>query len=128
MATEVSERQSREVAEAAREAGWELPSFGRELFLGNLLLPLIHPFPMDAEERPEFTAFYQRMERFLRDEVDSAAIDQTGEYPDHVIDGLRKMGAFGMKIPKEYGGLGFTVSEYAVKPRMSENSTAMRRR
>ena len=52
------------------------------------------------------------METFLRDQVDSAAIDQTGEYPEHVIDGLRKLGAFGMKIPTEYGGLGFTVSEY----------------
>ena len=40
------------------------------------------------------------------------AIDETGEYPEHVVDGLRKLGAFGMKIPKEYGGLGFTVSEY----------------
>ena len=37
------------------------------------------------------------------------AIDQTGEYPEKVIDGLRKLGAFGMKVPKEYGGLGFTV-------------------
>jgi alkylation response protein AidB-like acyl-CoA dehydrogenase len=40
------------------------------------------------------------------------AIDTTGEYPDHVVDGLRKLGAFGMKIPKKYGGLGFTNSEY----------------
>src|SRR6185436_9651432 len=31
---------------------------------------------------------------------------------EKVIDGLRKLGAFGMKVPKEYGGLGFTVAEY----------------
>ena len=29
-----------------------------------------------------------------------------------IIDGLRHLGAFGMKIPKEYGGLGFTQREY----------------
>jgi alkylation response protein AidB-like acyl-CoA dehydrogenase len=29
-----------------------------------------------------------------------------------VLDGLRELGAFGMKIPKEYGGLGFTNAEY----------------
>ena len=40
------------------------------------------------------------------------AIDETGEYPEQVVDGLRKLGAFGMKIPNEYGGLGFTVAEY----------------
>src|SRR5689334_22989193 len=41
----VSERQAREVAEAARESEWKLPSFGKELFLGNFRLDLIHPQP-----------------------------------------------------------------------------------
>ena len=52
------------------------------------------------------------MKRFLREDVDSVEIDATGEYPEQVIEHLRKMGAFGMKIPKEYGGLGFTNGEY----------------
>jgi hypothetical protein len=107
-----TEQESRQIAEQARETEWEGRTFLRELFLGKLLLPLIHPFPMPGEERPEFARFYREMETFLREQVDSAAIDQTGEYPEHVIDGLRKLGAFGMKIPTEYGGLGFTVSEY----------------
>jgi len=107
-----SEQESRQVAEQARETVWAGRTFLREVFLGNFLLPLIHPFPMDNGERPEFTKFYDELETFLREKVDSVAIDETGEYPDHVIDGLRKLGAFGMKIPKEYGGLGFTVSEY----------------
>ncbi len=107
-----TEQESRQIAEQAREKEWEGRTFLRELFLGKLSLPLIHPFPMDAAERPEFARFYQAMETFLREKVDSAAIDQTGEYPEHVIDGLRKLGAFGMKIPTEYGGLGFSVSEY----------------
>jgi alkylation response protein AidB-like acyl-CoA dehydrogenase len=107
-----SEQESRQVAEQARETVWAGRTFLRELFLGNFVLPLVHPFPMDNGERPEFTKFYGELETFLRDQVDSIAIDQTGEYPAHVIDGLRKLGAFGIKIPKEYGGLGFTVSEY----------------
>ena len=45
MAGNVSERESRQVAEAAREAEWKLPSFGKELFLGNFRLDLIHPQP-----------------------------------------------------------------------------------
>ncbi len=107
-----TEQESRQVAEEARETEWAGRTFLRELFLGKFSLPLIHPFPMEAAERPEFTRFYQAMETFLREQVDSAAIDETGEYPEHVVDGLRKLGAFGMKIPTEYGGLGFTVSEY----------------
>ena len=108
----VSELESRKVAEASREAEWAQPSFLREMFLGNFRLDLIYPFPFHEEERPEFTAFYQALKEFLRDHVDSVEIDATGEYPESVIDGFRKLGAFGMKIPKKYGGLGFTNVEY----------------
>src|SRR5262249_47701936 len=66
--------------------------------------------PRRPADRPDFARFYGQLETFLRHEVDSVAIDQTGEYPEPVVDGLRKLGAFGMKIPKDYGGLGFTVS------------------
>jgi alkylation response protein AidB-like acyl-CoA dehydrogenase len=108
----VSERESRKVAEASREAEWKEPSFMREMFLGNFRLDLIDPFPLPAPERPEFTAFYRALEEFLRVEVDSVEIDATGEYPEQVLDGFRKLGAFGMKIPKKYGGLGFSQVEY----------------
>ncbi|HVT60622.1 MAG TPA: acyl-CoA dehydrogenase family protein [Thermoanaerobaculia bacterium] len=108
----VTEQESRKVAEASREAEWREPSFMREMFLGNFRLDLIDPFPLPEPERPEFTAFYRALEEFLRTEVDSVEIDATGEYPEHVLDGFRKLGAFGMKIPKQYGGLGFTQVEY----------------
>jgi alkylation response protein AidB-like acyl-CoA dehydrogenase len=111
-APEVTERESLKVAEASRQAEWEQPSFMRELFLGNFRLDLIHPYPLPEPERPEFKAFYDEFKRFLEQEVDSPAIDASGEYPPEVLDRLRKMGAFGMKIPKEYGGLGFSQSEY----------------
>jgi len=107
-----TEQESREVAEQARQTEWEGRAFIRELYLGGLPLDLVHPFPTESEERPEFRAFYDGMRDFLRNVVDSVAIDQTGEYPEQVIDGLRKLGAFGMKVPKEYGGLGLTVVEY----------------
>ena len=45
MATGVSEKEARQVAEEARESEWKLPSFGKELFLGNFCLDLIHPQP-----------------------------------------------------------------------------------
>jgi alkylation response protein AidB-like acyl-CoA dehydrogenase len=109
----LTEAEARKVAEEARETEWRSASFLKELFLGNFRLDLVHPFPAEPAERPEFRAFYDRMERFLLDEVDSDAIDREGKIPKRVIDGLARMGAFGMKIPKEYGGLGFTQSEYA---------------
>ena len=107
-----SEQESRKIAEESREKEWAGRTFLRELFLGNFLLDHIHPFPATAEERPEFRTFYDELRRFLREKVDPVAIDETGEYPSEVVDGLRRLGAFGIKIPKEYGGLGFSVSEY----------------
>jgi alkylation response protein AidB-like acyl-CoA dehydrogenase len=107
-----SEQESRKIAEESREKEWAGRTFLRELFLGNFLLDHIHPFPATAGERPEFRTFYDELRRFLREKVDPVAIDETGEYPQEVVDGLRRLGAFGIKIPREYGGLGFSVSEY----------------
>ena len=56
MATHVSEKEARDVVEAAREAEWKLPSFGKQLFLGDFRLDLIHPQPRfdpDAVEKGE---------------------------------------------------------------------------
>ncbi len=107
----VSEEKAMEVAEASRQADTRDPGFLKELFLGNFRFDLIHPFP-EEPERPEFTDFYDRLKDFLRREVDPVAIDSTGEYPARVIDGLRELGAFGMKIPTGYGGLGLSQPEY----------------
>lgn len=107
-----SELESMKVAEASRQREWKQPSFMRELFLGTFRLDLVHPYPQTEQERPEFTRFYRALKVFLKDEVDPVEIDSRGEYPQKVIEGLRKLGAFGMKIAKEYGGLGFNQLEY----------------
>jgi hypothetical protein len=53
-----------------------------------------------------------RLERFLVEEVDSDRIDREGKVPPRIIQRLAELGAFGIKIPKEYGGLGFSQREY----------------
>ena len=107
-----AEADSRQVAEEARETEWTAPSFLKEIFLGNLRLDLVHPFPEADLERPEYRAFAARIERFLVEEVDSDRIDREGKVPPHLIQRLAELGAFGIKIPKEYGGLGFSQREY----------------
>jgi alkylation response protein AidB-like acyl-CoA dehydrogenase len=109
-----SERESLREAEAARQAEWEAPSFLRELFLGRFRPALLRPYPDGHDlERPEFRTFLAALRKLLEEKVDPAAIDAGGEYPAAVIDGLRKLGAFGMTIPREYGGLGFSQREYS---------------
>jgi alkylation response protein AidB-like acyl-CoA dehydrogenase len=102
-----------EVAEASRETEWEKPSFVGDLFLGKLNLDLIHPFPeQPASDKAEADEFLKKMERFLAENVDADKIDEEGEYDYSLFDGLNEIGAWGMKIPKEYGGLGFSATNY----------------
>src|SRR5881628_1827320 len=109
----VSAEEARDVAEAAREEQWAAPSFVRELFLGNLRMDLIHPYPeQDPDEVARAKPFLDKLERFLREDVDSDRIDREGEIPEPVIEGLRQLGAFGIKIPREYGGLGLSQLSY----------------
>ncbi|HJW96378.1 MAG TPA: acyl-CoA dehydrogenase family protein [Thermoanaerobaculia bacterium] len=102
-----------DVAEASRETEWEKPSFVGGLFLGNLNTDLIHPFPeQSAPDKAEADEFLNRLERFLAENVDADKIDEQGEYDYELFKGFNELGAWGMKIPKEYGGLGFSATNY----------------
>src|SRR5262252_772899 len=108
-----TEGEARAMAEASRETEWAQPSFVRELFLGRLDLDLIHPHPEpDPEDEKRARPFLDALERFLREEVDPEEIEETGRVPQPVIDGLKRLGAFGIKIPTEYGGLGLSQYSY----------------
>ncbi|MEX0657518.1 MAG: acyl-CoA dehydrogenase family protein [Egibacteraceae bacterium] len=111
--SQVDERQARAVAEAARESEWHQPSFGKELFLGRLRLDLIHPHPRqqpDAVAKGE--AFLARLREFLDTQVDPRQIERDAKIPDQVVKGLANLGALGMKIDEEYGGLGLSTVYY----------------
>ncbi len=111
--TNVSAGESRKVAEAAREQDWKLPSFGKQLFLGHFRLELISPQPRpDPEMVKKGEAFLDRMRAFLETKVDPAQIERDARIPTEVIDGLKELGALGMKIPEEYGGLGLSQVYY----------------
>src|SRR4051812_16323074 len=113
MASNVTERDAREVAEAARETEWTLPSFGKELFLGNFRLDLIHPQPkVDPAQVEKGERFLENLRTFLVEHVDPLEIERDAKLPDHVIQGLKDLGALGMKVPEEYGGLGLSQVHY----------------
>jgi alkylation response protein AidB-like acyl-CoA dehydrogenase len=113
IAPRVTEREARDVAEAARETEWHAPSFLAELFAGRLRMDLIHPHPEpSAEDDARARPFLQTLEKFLRERVDGDAIDRNSKVPPEVVQGLKDIGAFGIKIPREYGGLGLSQLYY----------------
>ncbi|HTL60733.1 MAG TPA: acyl-CoA dehydrogenase family protein [Nitrospira sp.] len=87
-------------------------SFMAGLFAGKPDFSLLVPSNEPVEQKTAWEEFRPRLERFLIDHVDPDAIERTGKIPEAVIRGLFSIGAFGMKIPKEYGGLGFSYHNY----------------
>ncbi|MEV8603131.1 acyl-CoA dehydrogenase family protein [Streptomyces griseoviridis] len=109
----VSEREAREVAEAARDQEWRKPSFAKELFLGRFRLDLVHPHPTPAaEDVGRGEEFLARLRAFCETRIDGALIEREARIPDEVVAGLKELGALGMKIAPEYGGLGLTQVYY----------------
>ncbi|MFH9403374.1 acyl-CoA dehydrogenase family protein [Streptomyces sp. NPDC017638] len=111
--TTVTEREARRVAEAARQRDWRGPSFAKELFLGRFRLDLIHPHPLpDEESVRRGEEFLAKLRAFCETVIDPARIEREARIPDEVVAGLKELGALGMKIGPEYGGLGLSQLYY----------------
>lgn len=107
------QRAALEVTEAAREAAAMERTFAGGLFLGRYDLSQILPFPEQTfEDRDQGDAFLCGLEDFLSKKTNPDDIDERGEIPDEVIEGLARLGAFGIKIPTKYGGLGLSQTNY----------------
>jgi alkylation response protein AidB-like acyl-CoA dehydrogenase len=109
---DVDEREAREVAEAARESGWTRPSFAKGLYLGKLDLSLIHPHPVaSADDAARGDEFLAKLQAYC-ETLDGGRIEREAVIPDEYIRGFTDLGVFGIKIPREYGGLGLPMSYY----------------
>src|SRR6266542_3648231 len=107
------QREALELAEAARDPLEDRGSFASNLFVGRYDFDRIYPYPaQSAEDRAAGEEFLQKLESYLREHVDPDEIDRTGEIPPENFRGLAEIGAFGIKVPKKYGGLGLSQSNY----------------
>ena len=110
---EATADQAREILESARDTEWRKPSFGKQLFLGRFRLDLISPWPQpDSEKAARAETFLPKLREYLAAHVDGAQIEREAFIPDDVFAGLAGLGAFGMKIDPEYGGLGLSNLHY----------------
>jgi len=107
------QREALELAEASRDPLDERGSFASNLFIGRYDFDRIFPYAAQSEEdRAKGEPFLKELRQYLEANVDADEIDRTGEIPQKNIDDLFAMGAFGVKIPKEYGGLGLSQVNY----------------
>ncbi|MBL9133697.1 MAG: acyl-CoA dehydrogenase family protein, partial [Verrucomicrobiaceae bacterium] len=102
-----------EMAEAARDERRNT-GLAAGIFFGEPDFDKLLPFPKQTvEDRDQGDAFLHRLEAVLDQHADPDEIDASGEIPDVLLDELAKIGAFGIKIPVKYGGLGLSQTNYS---------------
>jgi alkylation response protein AidB-like acyl-CoA dehydrogenase len=102
-----------DLAEDSREKEWSHPSFVAELFRGDFRWEIVAPFPgQDPEDKRIGDEYMEKVKAVLEKHIDPQAVDREQEVPREALKALAEIGAFGMKIPKEYGGLGFSQLNY----------------
>ena len=85
----------------------------KALAAGQLVEDLLFPYPeVGASERETVSTFLDSFRAFAKARIDSRRIEKEHRISDDVIRGLAELGAFGMTIPEEYGGYGFSASAY----------------
>jgi acyl-CoA dehydrogenase family protein 9 len=91
-----------------------LPSYCKSLFSGVIAADLAFPYPeLPPGEADALGPYLDDLERFLDAKVDGATFDRGAAIPDGVLYGLADRGVFGLYVPEEYGGLGFSQSQTA---------------
>ncbi len=87
--------------------------FAKNLFWGRFLEDAVIPYPVPSEdERERCDALLDTLEDYLKNEHPSIQIDQEEHIPQWCVQRLFDMGAMGMTVPVEYGGLGLGISSY----------------
>lgn len=87
--------------------------FIKSLFFGRIKTDQVLPYPQqDPGEARRTDELISQLDAFLKAEVDPDQIDAEERIPQHVIDGLGRLGVLGMTVPREYGGGGFSHTAY----------------
>ncbi|MDQ1258029.1 MAG: hypothetical protein QG656_2638, partial [Candidatus Hydrogenedentes bacterium] len=107
-------QKSLDLAEDARETEWKFPSFVAELFAGNFRWDLMHPFPIqDPADKKVGDELLAKIKDVLEKYIDPGDVDKEEKVPEAGLKALAEIGCFGMKIPKAYGGLELSVTNYS---------------
>src|SRR5436190_16762613 len=111
--SEAERQKQMRAAEELLFAGPQKLGVAKGLFHGQFVADWVMPYPqLRAEERAEVDASLAELRRFLDEHLDPAAIDRNADIPREVIDGLARLGVFGMTAPRDVGGQGLSQKAY----------------
>lgn len=90
-------------------------SFMANIFRGEVQSAQVFPFPdVIDQETKEFTnSMVDPFEKFFLEVNNSAKNDDDAQLDPKTADALWELGAFGIQVPPDFGGLGFNNTQYA---------------
>ncbi|XP_041034920.1 very long-chain specific acyl-CoA dehydrogenase, mitochondrial isoform X1 [Carcharodon carcharias] len=93
----------------------ESKSFAVNMFRGQFQTEQVFPFPsvLSDEQEQFLRELVGPVSKFFQEINDPAANDSLEKVEDSTMEGLKEMGAFGLQVPSELGGLGLTNTQYA---------------
>nr|KAF6414853.1 acyl-CoA dehydrogenase very long chain [Molossus molossus] len=110
-----SDSLSSEVSTKEKPAKAESKSFAVGMFKGQLTTDQVFPYPSVLNE--EQTQFLKELvgpvSRFFEEVNDPAKNDMLERVEETTIQGLKELGAFGLQVPSELGGVGLCNTQYA---------------
>jgi alkylation response protein AidB-like acyl-CoA dehydrogenase len=105
------------VAEESRETEWKSKSYMASIFVGDFDIDI----PMrkgagypsqEIEDKLVGDELCEKIDAWAKENIDGEQIDREASIPGHVWTGLRDLNLFAIKIPKKYGGLGMSQTNY----------------
>uniref|UniRef100_V9KMZ2 Very long-chain specific acyl-CoA dehydrogenase, mitochondrial n=1 Tax=Callorhinchus milii TaxID=7868 RepID=V9KMZ2_CALMI len=90
-------------------------SFAVNMFQGQIQAEQVFPYPsVLSEEQSQFLQeLVEPVNKFFLEVNDAAANDALEKVEDRTMEGLKEMGAFGLQVPTDLGGLGLSNTQYA---------------
>ncbi|XP_054457512.1 very long-chain specific acyl-CoA dehydrogenase, mitochondrial [Anoplopoma fimbria] len=93
----------------------ESKSYAVNIFKGQIATAQVFPYPsaMNEEQEQFLRELVGPVSKFFEEVNDAAKNDSLEKVEDHTMQGLKEMGAFGLQVPAELGGLGLSNTQYA---------------
>ncbi|XP_069501997.1 very long-chain specific acyl-CoA dehydrogenase, mitochondrial isoform X2 [Ambystoma mexicanum] len=99
----------------AAQAAQESKSFAVNMFKGQVCIDQVFPYPsvLNEEQAQFLKELVGPVSRFFKEVNDPTKNDELEKVEDGTMQGLKDMGAFGLQVPSDLGGLGLTNTQYA---------------
>ena len=86
---------------------------------------------METTATPEFKQLHSNVQKLVKETLNPIfeKVEKEAKIPEHIVDKFRRLGLFGMSIPRQYGGLGLsTIEEMSLIEEMTYTNACFRSR